>query len=250
MILFQNESAFTFTSSGVTDRGSVRDHNEDAFVCLDKQRMWVVADGAGGHAAGEVASNMIVDQLAIVKRPRFMGDFLHVIETCLNVVNEELITLSGGAATSKIIGSTVTVLVQHRNQMVCLWAGDSRIYLLRNNVLGALTHDHNRVDEFVDSGFTQEEAEKYPQAQHLTHAVGVESPLYLEKMTQECLADDVFLMCSDGLYNAVSHDAMRDILAKPNVSVKSCARQLIKTALDNGARDNVTALLVNVSSTE
>jgi len=233
---------FTFKSFGVTNQGCVRDHNEDAFLESSEKGFWVVADGAGGHQSGEIASNLIVENLSKIKRSRFFGSFVKKITDSLQETNNELIEKSGGEETRTLIASTVCVLVAQRNSVVCLWSGDSRIYQLRNNKLSQLTRDHNRVDEFIDAGFTPEDAEKYPMAQHLTAAVGVTSPLYTETQSFEVVDGDIFLLCSDGLFKELTDNDIEEILQQE--SLKYAAQDLMDLAIARGATDNVTVLLV------
>ena len=112
---------FTFQSFGVTNQGCVRDHNEDAFLESSEKGFWVVADGAGGHQSGEIASNLIVNNLSEIKRGRFFGSFVKKISDRLQETNNELIEKSGGEETRTLIASTVCVLVTQRNSVVCLW---------------------------------------------------------------------------------------------------------------------------------
>ncbi|MGB5599790.1 MAG: protein phosphatase 2C domain-containing protein, partial [Thiothrix litoralis] len=190
---------YRFVSHGMTDKGNVRDHNEDAFLDAASEGLWVVADGAGGHDRGEVASAMIVQELAQIKRQAFLGEMVALVDNCLQNVNTRLITMRSQPGSRGIIGSTVCVLLIHERHCVCAWAGDSRIYLWRHGVLQCLTRDHNRMDEFRRAGFSEEDVLKYPVARQLVRAVGVVSPLPLETQVQECCAGDVFLLCSDGL---------------------------------------------------
>ncbi|HHL18297.1 MAG TPA: serine/threonine-protein phosphatase [Thiothrix sp.] len=237
-----------YHSAGVTDKGCVRDHNEDAFLDLNQHAVWVVADGAGGHSSGDVASNMIVDQLATIKNKLALNEMTDEVIHCLSAVNSELIRLSGGERTKKLIASTVCVLIIRQKKCVCLWSGDSRIYLYRNKKLTALTRDHNRVDEFIAAGFSEEEAEKMPIAQQLVNAIGVQEPLNIEKCLYETKTDDVFLLCSDGLYKELTE---KEIEAKLTGNmVEKNVQDLLTSTLNRGARDNTTALLVQVDEQE
>ncbi len=236
------DNKFSFQSYGITNQGCVRDHNEDAFLESGDKGFWVVADGAGGHQSGEVASNLIVDNLSQLKRDRFFGSFVKKINEKLQEVNTELIEKSGGEDTRTLIASTVCVLIAQRTSVVCLWSGDSRIYQLRNNKLIQLTRDHNRVDEFIQAGFPLEDAEKYPLAQHLTAAVGVTVPLHTEIQSFEVVDGDIYLLCSDGLFKELADEDIEEILQQE--SLKYAAQELMDLALARGATDNVTVVLV------
>lgn len=241
-ILFSTK--FNIQSFGVTDPGCVRDHNEDAFLDANSKGFWVVADGAGGHEGGEVASKLIIDKLSGIKRKRFFGRFVNSIKNSLEQANSELIELSGGQQTSRLIASTVCILLIHNTRAICLWSGDSRVYLLRNQRLSQLTRDHNRIDEFIKAGFSQEEAEKSPMAQQLTTAIGVSSPLDFELQTYEVEKNDVYLLCSDGLFKELTDLEIESILQKD--APQEMAHRLMDKALSRGATDNVTVLLVKV----
>ena len=240
------DKMFSYQSFGLTNQGCVRDHNEDAFLDSADKGFWVVADGAGGHESGEVASNLIVSELSKIKRDRFFGSFINKITHCLQAVNTELIKRSGGEKTRTLIASTVCVLVAQRSNITCLWSGDSRIYQLRRAVLTQITRDHNRVDEFIEAGFSPEAAEKYPLAQYLTAAVGVSSPLFYETQSIEASDGDVFLLCSDGLFKELADSEIEEILQQD--SLKYSASDLMDLALSRGATDNVTVLLVKVTN--
>jgi len=239
---------FYYQSYGITNRGCVRDLNEDAFLESSDKGFWVVADGAGGHQSGDVASALIVDELAKLSRNRFFGSFVKKISDCLQDVNLALIDKSGGKDTNTLIASTVCVLIAQRNNAICLWSGDSRIYQLRKRKLTQLTRDHNRVEEFIKAGFSPEESEKYPLAQHLTAAVGVTTPLFTETLSFEVLEGDTYLLCSDGLFKELTNNDIQEILQQE--SLKSAALDLIDLAIARGATDNVTALIVRPKNNE
>jgi len=235
-------SRFTYQSHGITNQGCVRDHNEDAFLESSDNGLWVVADGAGGHQSGELASNLIVEKLAKLKRNRFFGSFVKKIKECLQDVNVELIEQSGGEETRALIASTVCVLVTQRSNIVCLWSGDSRIYQLRQKKLTQLTRDHNRVNEFIKAGFSKEEADKNPLSQHLTAAVGVTSPLFTETQSFEVMDGDTYLICSDGLFKELTDQDIEETMKQE--SLKDATSGLIDLALARGATDNVTVVLI------
>ncbi len=237
---------YHFVSHGMTDKGNVRDHNEDAFLDAASEGLWVVADGVGGHDRGEVASSMIVQELATLKRQAFLGEWVTQVDACLQRVNNRLITMRSQPGSRGIIGSTVCVLLIHERHYVCAWAGDSRIYLWRYGKLFCLTHDHNRMDEFVRAGFSEEDVSKYPAARQLVRAVGVASPLLLEKQLQECCAGDVFLLCSDGLSEELEDGEISTFL-QMGTSPQNAIQKMIQAVLSRRARDNVTALLVQVN---
>lgn len=232
-------------SYGTTHQGNVREHNEDNFLDLNSVGLWVVADGAGGHDRGEVASQLIVCNLAKLKAQDFLGDLLKNIELSLEVVNQQLIQMRTHKGSAGIIGSTVCILLIHNNYSICIWSGDSRIYLLRQGILRQLTHDHNRMDEFRQAGFSEDELAKYPAARQLIHAIGVEEPLFLERSMQECCVDDMFLLCSDGLYGELADLKILNIM-QHSEEAEVIVDNLLKQVLLGRAKDNVTAVLVQL----
>ena len=239
---------FTYQSYGLTNQGCVRDHNEDAFLDSAEKGFWAVADGAGGHESGDVASNLIVDTLSKIERDRFFGSFVQKLTDSLQNINCQLIEKSGGEETKTLIASTACILIAQRSNVVCLWSGDSRIYQQRDHKLTQLTRDHNRVDEFIEAGFTRADAEKHPQAQYLTAAIGVISPLFTETQRIEVMSEDIYLLCSDGLFKEISDEEIEEILQQN--SLKYMASDLMDLALSRMARDNVTVLLVKVTTNE
>jgi serine/threonine protein phosphatase PrpC len=239
------KTEYRCVSCGLTDKGKVRGHNEDNFLEAGQEGIWVVADGAGGHDRGEVASEMIVQGLAQIKRQPFLGNLVEAVSACLQSVNTRLIGMRNLPGSRGIIGSTVCVLIIHGQHSVCLWAGDSRIYLLRDGKLRPLTRDHNRMDEFLGAGFSVQDIKKYPAARQLTRAVGAASPLMLEAQIQECRVGDVFLICSDGLHGEMTDEEIASVL-REGKEPSETARQLLDTVLTRRAHDNVTILLVHI----
>ncbi|MGV6809095.1 MAG: PP2C family protein-serine/threonine phosphatase [bacterium] len=245
MFWFWRRKKYKYLSYGETHQGKVRDHNEDAFLDKNEQGLWVIADGAGGHDAGEVASQMLVDALKKTEISVKLDTAMEDIQRCIEAVNKELIRLSGGVDSKRMIASTLCILLVRQQSCVCFWSGDSRIYRLRDQALQLLTRDHNRVDEFIDAGFSPAAAEKHPMAQQLVNAIGVKEPLYLENKQYDLQENDRFLLCSDGLYKELSEQDMLSIIS--NQTVDKGVRALMAKTMQRGARDNVSSLLVHIS---
>lgn len=167
-------------SHAITNVGTVRSVNEDA--CLDNpdEGLWVVADGMGGHAAGDVASQMITESLAKVTHPATMSDFIETVEAEILGVNERLLALSKNELDNQTIGSTIVCLLAHGPHCAILWAGDSRAYRLRNGDLTMLMQEHTQAEELIEQGLIEpDQAESHPTFNILTRAVGAQSPLYM-----------------------------------------------------------------------
>lgn len=232
----------TWKSAAQTDVGTVRKVNEDSFLNAPEVKLWCVADGMGGHAKGDVASQMIVDYLQNLVKPGRHPLSITQIEECLLAVNQRLFNMS--VDQESIIGSTVVVLILDEQRAHCIWAGDSRIYRLRQNRLTRLTRDHSQVEDMVQAGMlTPEEAENHPNANVITRAVGASDELELEVVSDILHPDDKFFLCSDGL-NKVMEDGEieRALISMP---LDSVTQTLIDTSLERKARDNVTVVVVN-----
>ena len=168
------------TSTARTDVGMVRQHNEDAFLARPDLGIWAVADGMGGHSAGDLASEMIVGRLGELHYQPRLGLAVDEVETVLEEINSTLrsLAISRAAAT---IGSTVVTLLIRGAHAVCLWAGDSRLYRLRDAQLEQLTQDHTLVADLVARGaLGAEQAANHPQSNLVTRAVGAVEGLKLD----------------------------------------------------------------------
>ncbi len=233
-----------WTSWAATDVGTVRTGNEDALVDRPDLRLWAVADGAGGHDHGEVASAGLK---AALEAPLGAtgADLVVELRSRVAAVHTALCRQAAeeAARTNQpvIIASTIVILLADGDHFACLWCGDSRAYLLRGGELTQLTRDHSLVQEMVDAGtLDAADAERHPHANVLTRAVGAEGPApELDKITGLAEAGDRFLLCSDGLFKALEVGAIARLTGGDDP-----ARRLIRAALDAAARDNITALVV------
>lgn len=234
---------FLFETGAVTHRGVVRDHNEDSFVALPDIGIWAVADGMGGHQAGDVASRMIVEEVSSVgiavsaqdQRARFMERIKRANQRILAHTSERQLAT---------VGSTLAAMLVYGNALSCIWAGDSRVYLLRKGILTRLTTDHSEVARLVSTGeMTEEEARNSPARNVITRAIGIQLQPQPETATGMAEPHDVLLLCSDGLTEHSSDDDLRQILLSTEPA-QSLADRLIATTLERGARDNVTAIVV------
>jgi serine/threonine protein phosphatase Stp1 len=232
-----------FASHGLTHVGLVRRRNEDAFLERSHVGLWAVADGMGGHEAGDYASARIVAALGEIAPARDLGGFADACEARLRDIDAELrarAALLGPAAT---IASTVVVLLADKREFACLWAGDSRIYRWRRGELFRLTTDHSRVQEMVDAGLlAAEAAASHPHSNIVTRAIGG-GRLEFGHVREPLEPGDRFLLCSDGLTNMVSDsDIAREMAAA--VPMRT-AQRLLDLVLARGAHDNVTILVVD-----
>ena len=243
-----NESLFHWSSAGRSHVGMVRAINEDACLAMPELGLWAVADGMGGHEAGDIASQMIVEALQQTPAPPSWPDFLHSVREALYDVNRRLREESAQRYQHRTIGSTVVVLLAHEDQCACLWVGDSRIYRLRDSQLEQLTRDHSHVQELVDQGLlSPEEAHRHPLANVITRAVGSSDDLQIDEVTHELQVGDIFLLCSDGLNKTVNDEEIARLLAHSNNNCQEAVKAFIHLALMRDASDNVTTVVVSIS---
>ncbi len=239
-----DEEDLSFHSLSCTHVGKVRTLNEDNYVDRPEAGLWAVADGMGGHDAGEVASGMLAHVLNNVHDRSTGYSFLDDVKSSIYEVNQKLIARAD-EADGAIIGSTVVVLLAYQGFFACLWAGDSRAYLLREFDLVRLSRDHSVVQEMIDSGqLTDEEAVNYGRSNVITRAVGVSADFELELNHGRILPGDRFLLCSDGLTGMVTDGEIRDVLL--SYEPEKAAEWLLETTLERGAKDNVTFIIVTV----
>jgi serine/threonine protein phosphatase PrpC len=228
----------------------VRPINEDACLVLPELGLWVVADGMGGHEAGDIASQMIVETLQQVPPPAGWPDFLESVRERLREVNRRLREESARRYQHRTIGSTVVVLLAHDDQCACLWVGDSRIYRLRDGRLEQLTRDHSHVQELVDQGLiAPEEAHRHPLANVITRAVGSAEELRIDQVIHPLMAGDLFLLCSDGLNKTVSDEEIARLLVHSDHNCQEAVKAFIHLALMRDASDNVTTVVVDIRET-
>lgn len=233
-----------WSSASRTDVGRVRALNEDA--CLDQPQrgLWAVADGMGGHTAGDLASGMIVRALGALVVPNALTSFSATARGTLQTVNHQLREEAARRGV-RMIGSTVAVLMAKGREFAWLWAGDSRIYLYRDAQFEALTTDHSYVAELQAQGHLSAEAARHHPSQHLiTRAVGAADWLDLDEGRIVVRDGDLFLLCSDGLSNEVQAPEM--VRALETGDCQHATDLLVEMALQAGGRDNITAVVVKV----
>lgn len=237
-----NWNMFTFSR---THPGKVRPYNEDAVLDLSSKRVWVVADGMGGHEAGDIASQMLVDsieQFVVAEQDFTIDDLRQVLQKANHAIYQYAQTHLAG----KTMGTTAVLLYLQDGYYHCLWVGDSRIYLMRHQQLSQKTRDHSQVMDLVDQGLIEaQEAESHPLANVITRAVGVEPKVVIDQVSGQLLDEDLFLLCSDGLTKELSEQEIGLGLQADTVNHSGLA--LMHSALVKGAQDNVTCALVKAT---
>jgi protein phosphatase len=240
------EAQLRWTSAARTDIGLVRSNNEDMVLDRPERRLWAVADGMGGHAYGEVASRMTVEALDALPPGEPLQQAVAQARVCLLGVNSALVA-EAVARKVPVIGTTLVLLLA--SGRTCIWAGDSRIYLCRGGSLHQLTRDHNQFEELqIRNHLSREEASAYPGANMITRALGAAAMLELDEIQVQVSDGDIFLLCSDGLSNAVGADAMFGALTSGDCA--QAADTLIRLALAAGGRDNISVVVVRADDVE
>jgi serine/threonine-protein phosphatase Stp1 len=236
-----------FESVARTHVGCRRQINEDAFLDRADLGLWAVADGVGGHGAGEVASGLVVDRLGRGATGEDLAARIAATEWSLANANRDLLALTAAGRAQRTISTTVVALLAGEGAFACLWAGDSRAYLWRSGALARLTKDHSLVQQLVDAGeLDPEDASTHPNANVITRAVGASVALKADRIDGEARGGDVFLLASDGLTRLVSDAELARSLAANDLDAE--ADRLIETCLERGAPDNVTMVMIRVRS--
>jgi serine/threonine protein phosphatase PrpC len=233
-------------AGAATHVGKVRRQNEDNYLVATRNGLWAVADGMGGHAAGDVASRTVVEELAAVAVPATAAELLASCEQHICRANSHLKKL--GDERGALIGTTVAVLLIFEGDYACLWSGDSRIYRLRHHLIEQISVDHTEMQQLISEGkLTVEEARAWPRRNVITRAIGVSDDPELEITGGTLEAGDIFVICSDGL---TAHIANEEILAlaDENPPQKACDL-LVDLTLERGAIDNVTVVAVRFDPT-
>ena len=226
-----------------TNAGVVRALNEDSVLSLPEKQFWAVADGMGGYEAGNIASNMVVTSLQELDTSDSLNRWANNIEDRLLDVNHRILEYADIMLDGRTLGSTVVSLAIKGRVGICLWAGDSRLYRLRNRRLIQLSRDHSQVQEQIQQGYiTAEQAENHPESNVITRAVGAHNILYVDINVFSVQLGDVFMLCSDGLYNMVADQTLTETLI--NLPIEQAVESLIQQAVDGGGDDNISVILV------
>jgi type VI secretion system protein ImpM len=234
------KAQFKWHSAAATAVGNVRTHNEDSILDLPSVGLWAVADGMGGHMAGDTASRMVVEALSAMSRHERLSALVDEVEDRLLEVNGSLHRSAGGSGLS---GTTVTVLLALERHVLSFWAGDSRLYRSRKGALEQLTRDHSDTQEMLDDGFISS-AELVGRAPSnvITRAIGGAEELFLDIELCEIRDCDRYLLCTDGLYKELAPEDLRRHLAARDPA-KAC-QGLMRQALAGVCNDNISAIVV------
>jgi len=227
-----------------THVGLKRKVNEDSILALPQHDIWMVSDGMGGHAAGDYASRLVADSVAMIPADLGPTDRMHALRQAIQQAHRIILQESEDRGRG-VIGATVAALMMANGHFVALWAGDSRIYRLRDGEIEMLTTDHSAVAALVMAGqMSWDEAEQHPQSNAITRAVGVGDELELDKVRGETRSGDRYLICSDGLTKYATFNILKSALLK--FPIETVSDELIHIALTGGGGDNISVIVVDV----
>ena len=247
----QSPALFQISSHGVTDTGKVRTKNEDSILVHDGENVWAVADGMGGHHAGDFASQTITSNIALFRQHSSLDDSILLLEE--NILNSNAIIRkrSSKLGRSATIGSTVVCVYVWQNLLFALWAGDSRLYRYRDGRLVRLTEDHSYVEELVRMGkIAASEAEEHPAANVVLRAVGIDDHLCIDFEYFELQQDDIYIVCTDGLYKDLEEHRIPPIIDANLENMDELANALLQASLAAGGTDNTSIICMKVRSGE
>lgn len=230
------------TSALRTDVGRVRKQNEDAAWLNEKQGIYVVADGMGGHLAGEVASAMAIDAMKRMAQTHEIAS-ITVLREAVVAAHEAISNRARENQNCSGMGTTISAMWRGGRYMYIAHVGDSRIYRFRNGVLEQITQDHSLVEELVRAGIiTREEARTHPRRNIITRALGTAGENAPDLLAADMEKGDLWLLCTDGLSSMISDEQIARVLGSVQ-DLQRAADTLIQMALEAGGRDNVTLIL-------
>lgn len=236
-----------YKAFSLSDMGKVRTNNEDSSFATEKAGVFMVADGMGGHKAGEVASQVAKETLVqrLVDQPS-TESLDHQLQDSFLQANEKIRTKAVSGGEFEGMGCTCAVLALRENEFFIAHVGDSRIYLHRKGTLKQVTRDHSYVEElFIRGLITEEEKIDHPYKHQITRYLGCSSKLEVDITSGPIMNGDVFLLCTDGLSEEVSFQKLEEIFGR-DLDPQEAANAFVGEALKNGGRDNVTVVVVKV----
>lgn len=232
-----------WNSAALSDIGQVRKANEDAYLCSNEERLWAVADGMGGLSRGDYASKVVVESLLYFSPQATLPKSIIKLDSCLKNAHQ----LCRNTFASKRVGSTVAAVHVQGNFCFFVWAGDSRVYRLREGTMTQMTTDHTLGQEKCARGeLSPMMAAIHPSAHVLTRAVGVNQDLWVDIDYSKAEADDRYLLCTDGLYNDLDTQEIQQLLGSG--SPQQAVKQLISTSVSKGGKDNTTAIVLDATA--
>lgn len=247
---------YSITVCGISDVGEVRHNNEDVWAELPEQRFYILADGMGGHQAGEIASREAVQLFCQAIKKLFSGQSLPLGEAkekltkAISYVNSHVYKLGQSTLDLRGMGTTLCVLHVHDEGVIYAHVGDSRIYRYRNGSLKLLTKDHSLLRELLDLGQIREEnASDFHYKNIITRAIGTEPQVEPTVKGDTLSHQEIYLLCSDGLSDLMATHEI-EVILKHATTISQAASDLVSLSKKRGGHDNVTVLLVEVSKND
>jgi protein phosphatase len=254
-----------FMAAGLSDVGLQREHNEDSYCILSKHRLFVVADGMGGHRAGDVASHMATTEMtAFFDATSVDGDSVewpadedsrltpdqNRLVSAVKLANQRIFQASVGNRSVQGMGTTVVgaLYARHDQKIHIAHVGDSRAYRVRGRDITQLTRDHSLLNDYllVMPNLTDTQRERLP-SNVITRALGMQDGVAVDLYFENVEPGDVYLLCSDGLNGMVGDDRILDIIDTAASDVETAAKALVAQANQNGGEDNTTVVVVRIT---
>lgn len=239
----------------MTDVGRIRTHNQDFIYSSSEPvgslpNLFIVADGMGGHKAGDYASRFVVEHLTDYVRQAKGGEVVPMLKEGIRDINRQLYSCSVNSEELSGMGTTLVAATVVGKTLYVANVGDSRLYLLRDHVVSQVTRDHSYVEEMVALGQMVRGSKDYQEKKNIiTRAMGADEEIHADFFSLELKPGDYFLMCSDGLSNMVSEDEMGWLIYEDN-ALEAKVTNLIAAANDHGGKDNIAAILVEPQISE
>ena len=254
-----------FTAAGLSDVGLQREHNEDSYCILSEHRLFVVADGMGGHRAGDIASRMATSEMtayfdaanadgAGVQWPsendsRLTPDQSRLV-SAVKLANQRIFNASIRNRSVQGMGTTIAGVLFNRDdcKINVAHVGDSRAYRIRADEIAQLTRDHSLLNDYllVMPNLSDAQKERLP-SNVITRALGMQQAVAVDVSVDDVMPGDVYLLCSDGLNGMVGDERIREIIRNAGPDVETAAKTLISEANQNGGEDNITVVVVRIS---
>lgn len=248
-------------ATGETNVGMKRSVNEDNFTCLDEDHLYVVADGMGGHASGEVASQMAIDTLREFfratsadpeatwpyKMDKSRGYEENRLITSIKLSNLRIFEAAQRDPSLKGMGTTIVGILVVDDGVLIAHVGDSRVYRLRDNKLTQLTEDHSLLNDYIKmKRLTEEEIANFPHKNVIVRALGMKETVKVDVQLDKPEPGDIYVLCSDGLCGPATDEEIHEIVQAEQKDLKTAASKLIERANANGGPDNITVVLTKV----
>ncbi len=261
----QRAAAMKMIVRGVTDVGRKRDANEDCFAVVPEDHLFVVADGMGGHAAGEVASRLAVSAIAdFIASTRQDSEITwpyeydlsipmegNRLKTAIRLANQKILDTISQKKDLEGMGTTLVGAMVNEGRAYVGHVGDSRAYLIREGGIRQLTSDHSWVNEQVKLGFlSRSDASRHPFRNVVTRALGSREDVTVDVAEEPLHEGDYLLLCSDGLNTMLDDDSIVQVIVQHGDDVDAAARALVAKANENGGEDNITVILIKVTKDE